>query len=510
MTNRLHQILATMILALAAIQLTPAFAQALPADNDPQSTYASGTFALPEQITEKQKYVIVIKVGGAADRIIELPDGSNVLRLVPAGRPIGNWRWSYFVRPLSKVAIEVLNYTQASETVALEALRGPNDSKLVFLEWKHNPTVKSYRLVTQPIRLRGDGKEFPGKETTVPTEPLEDQIEATSQSEKFGVFVKVTPGQVFNWRVEGLDDRKDVIAASTSRRMAIEAPWFLKMSKAGFKLQRAETLLAKESNVTNALLSFANVSSAAKGTQPAVHDAKTVSTEFAVIWQGKNQLTNSDHSLAYAGSFEARLNSQGTAKANDVMRARYGFGLLLAAPYELDTVGNLKWERDRKTKIEKGLVEFRATPIGNPFAVLLPRNKNSDLDPYGNVLPGKELPIQIAILPSLGFDVGKTLSSKIAGQTKDTEVRYVAALRLDVEMPWLANVLQLPRVSGTTTATARYLPREDSDKRKDFVTSGLDFWLGPNLALSGTYKVGRDAPAFDWGRNFTIGISGKF
>lgn len=499
-------------LAVAGLLLVwshAALSQSISAENDRTAQYQNGEFSLPESIADKQKYVIVIQVPSRKDRLIELPEGANSLRLVPSARPSGDWRWSYFVRPLAKVAIDVLNYPDVKTSVPLTGLRGTQDTRYIYVEWKHNPQVKGYQIVTQPITVLATG-EKPGKETTLASDALEDQIADTGQSERFGELIKVTPGQRLNWRVEGLNEWKDVIAASDMRRIEIEESWYAGLSKSGFKLQRAETLLAKEINPTNALFSFSNVSSAAKGTTAAVHDAKSYSTEFAVIWQGKPLWAAPQPYFAPAASFEARLNSNGTAKANDVMRARYGFGLLLEGKHATDIVGNLKWERDRKTKLEKGFLEFRATPVFEPFQMFWPRYGKEDTDPYSNVLPGKEKPLLIALMPSIGIDAGKTMLSRLPDQPRGTEIRLVGALRLDLEIPLLASVLQVPRVSGTTTATTRYLTKLDDDRRRDYVTSSLDIWLGPNLTLVGSYKVGRDAPAFDWGRSFTLGVSAKF
>ena len=78
--------------------------------------------------------------------------------------------------------------------------------------------------------------------------------------------------------------------------------------------------------------------------------------------------------------------------------------------------------------------------------------------------------------------------------------RVLGALRLLAGMSELVASLGNPRAGFA----------EGTDRRRDFLSLSLDFWLSPNLALNASYKVGRDAPAYLWGRNFSLGLSGRF
>ena len=506
--NRACMIVAS-VLASAA---TPGLCQFIPSGNDPGAQYVDGAFTLPDTIGPKQYYVIVIQAPGAKDVTIRLPEGSNVTRLVPAARPNGTWNWTYRRRPVEGAAIDVTS--QSGPVVARigDLTTIAADKQFLTVEWKHLPGAAKYRIVTRDVTRR-DGAEIVGRDNPpIAVDPLDELRDSTGVAELTTIpfYIPAAPGQSFQWRVEAQDDKDYVLASSAPQRVDVADKWYAGLSKAGFSLQRAEQLTIRELRKGDALLAFSQSSSDARGSTPATHNVRSFSSEFALLWRSpRNLLATGGDVLIPTASIEARLNSSGEAKANDVFRGRIGMGWISNAP-AFDSAANAKWEHDRKSGVEKTMLELAVTPLFNPIGVLLPRYDQSRTDFYGNVRPGMEYPIQFGFTPTLGVDVGRTTKSAADTVERDNVLRYFGTLRVDVEANLLASLLQIPRVSGWGTFTTRYLADEPSDRRKDFVSAGLEFWLAPNLGLAATYKVGRDAPAFQWGRNFGLGIAVRF
>src|SRR5260221_8012524 len=91
-----HSVVALVLLAFWQF----ARSETVPAANGGSAVYTDGVFTLPEQIEAKQRYILVIQIAEEKDREIQVPDGSNMFRLIPSARPVGKWSWTYRLRPI--------------------------------------------------------------------------------------------------------------------------------------------------------------------------------------------------------------------------------------------------------------------------------------------------------------------------------------------------------------------------------------------------------------------------
>jgi hypothetical protein len=130
---------------------------------------------------------------------------------------------------------------------------------------------------------------------------------------------------------------------------------------------------------------------------------------------------------------------------------------------------------------------------------------------YTGVIPADQIsPLAFRWRPFVGMDVGNNLRVGTSKEEKGTVFRLFGRVKLEVAFDGLANLLGLRNVNLFCDDTFFYLPLEDQAKRHNYLTSGIDFYLTSQVALSLRYSVGADAPTFVHARTFSTNIGVQF
>lgn len=477
------------------------------ASNDPNAKFTNGVFELPELKSAQQYYVIVVEEADEAQKRepIVLPRGVTAIRLSAIAQPKGRWTWRYELAPEIFQRISLLE--PAIGMVPLGELRGEKADEIMF-RWRAQPEVASYRLtywVTTPS-LWPAGDEPPAKPATVDID-AKAQHQDTGQADFNAAMIKLPPGAIVRWKVEGFGSTGIKVAESDDVKSTLATPWYAALKRNGLSLQRADQLLSPDKAAQPATFGYAR--SSVEATAGAARDYSSVyQTEFALLWNGTPFVTKPFGLDAVPrASVEARLHSSGADKATDAVRARAGVTLIGDSS---EIVANVKYESDGKLDTKKGLLELAITPTGSIFGLPWPSADGASRDMFGNVPLRALPPATIAITPTAGLELGKTFEVGTSTETKDSIVRYFGIVRADVELNSLALALLLPRVSAFGQVIYRYLPNADGDQSPVFTTAGLDFYVTSNVAISFRYGIGRDAPNFLWARNASVNLGLQF
>jgi hypothetical protein len=486
-------LIAGMSVATIAIAVaTQALAVTLYAGNDKSAQFENGSFNLPDLSNPKDVYTILIETADGKTMRIPLPPGATGLRMNASALPPSEWKWRYILQLTQLRTIDVLQ--PANGRVTYEQLARYDDG--VLFVWKHDPSADRYRLTvvmdkqpdhTQPAEW--------GKETSEELS-LEEHYKAHCNCLHYVWSTK--PGDRLKFKATALNKDGTSISESEFRTVAIDSPWSGQFARDGFKFQRSDTL-SKEIAGKPALFGYSasqNQGTARSGAYQA---------EFALVWEG-GERTVLNQVLYPRASVEARLTSSGTAKTNDVFRARVGADKLLS-DVPLNLTGNLKYDTEAKTGTKKGSVELMATPTFAPLARYYPRPTIETTDPSGNYTTRPW--IQVMPTVQVGLEAGHTFDVGSSEEKGRSFVRGRVDVGLDAQLNFLASLLRLPTVSLYARSTYWHLIHQDTD---NFVYSrtGASFKFTPETSLELTYTVGHDSPTFTFSRSVGVSLGVQF
>lgn len=474
--------------ACAVMSMVPAAcaAAASAATNDPAATFQEGVFRLPPLADPKDKYTLTLLVPGEKPQAIALPAGATGLILGSNALPAGPWSWSYRVQnkttaPLDLVTPDGLSYS-------INELGAHDDT--VLLEWKGVAGASRYRIAVATEKDGGAGWGDDARTECKAAECLEPEDNTGHH------LLQVKGGKRYRWAVAAIDKDGFVIGQSEARTIGVRASNVAALQQAGWKLQRSDTISAKDA-AKPALFSYVATQGAATPRSSAY------AAQFAVIWTAPEAVAPNVFPRVSA---EARRTSSGGAKAGDVTRLRAG---AYGAPQGYNWTAALKHERAHKDGTRKSMLELSITPIFGPFGqgINLPSLDPSQRDSAGNIKRGQWPLVQITPSLTLSADYGKTHAAGASIESGDTIKRLRSDLRFD--MLWTRAPKWLGVRSLSTYAEGSYwrLPGLGS---RHLAQAGISFGLTPEVSFDIAYVVGTDAPDFLFSRSTNVGLGVKF
>jgi len=391
---------------------------------------------------------------------------------------------------------KVLSFkTAAISLPKLSLITPPPDARNVSVfedvrfTWNRYTRAESYKLYVSKKNAGKNDKPVM-KEIT-----YSQQVDPPNPQNPPYEFVELKPGTDYIWHIEALIG-KEVVAKADDQGFQTRTAVFDEASKAGFKLQRAFTLIESLSKGDPATFGFA----AQHGARPSFN------AEFALQWLGKDP--ESGQIFRPEASVEARLHSSGEAKGKDAIKARLSAEADIShrAGFSSYVLTSLKYEIDRKANTEKVLAEFTYSPnIACVIGQLLPCDKD---DYTGRTAPG--VPYTYIWRPYVGFDAGR--SGKVGESLEDekTVIRGVVRLTGRVNLRQLAELLTLPNVSVFVDDYNRYLFKTSNQRNNNYFQTGMDFFINEAFSVALRGNIGRDAPNFKFDRNFGINLGVRF
>jgi hypothetical protein len=333
------------------------------------------------------------------------------------------------------------------------------------------------------------------------------QVNPTDPANPPYEFVELKNGIDYVWHVEALVD-KNVVARSDDQTFRTRSAFFEEAAKIGFKLQRAFTFGDSSTRGDPATFGFA----AQSGATPSFN------TEFALQWLGPDmcsetgtghiQCPDSVRLIRPEASIEARLNSSGNTKKNDALKARIAGVVNVKHSPGVSSffMGSFKYETDKKADTKKELVELLYTPsVACKIGMMLPCDKD---DYTGRTKPRIEYTYMWR--PYFGVDAGRTSKVGDSLENESTVVRAIVRLTGRVNLHQLAGILSLPNVSVFIDDYNRYLFRTTDHHNNNYLQTGMDFFVNDAFSIALRGNIGRDAPNFQFVRNFSINFGARF
>lgn len=475
---------ALLVVALACV--TPAALAASPsaASNDAAATFQDGVFRLPALADPKDQYILTLSAVGEKPQAIALPAGATGLILGSNALPAGQWSWSFRLQSKRLPAVPLL--TPDTLRFSMNELGAHDDT--VLLEWSGVQGAVRYRVAVATGKDGGWGNE--AKTECRAVECLEPENNTGHH------LLTVKGGKRYRWAVSAIDKDGIVIGQSEARTVEVSASNVAAAQLAGWKLQRSDTISAKDAGKP-ALFSYAAMQEAAAPRWSAY------AAQFAVIWTAPAALAPNVFPRLSA---ETRRTSSGSAKAGDVTRLRAG---AYGAPAGYNWTAALKHERAHKDDTRKTMLEMSVTPIFGLLGqgISIPSVDASQRDSAGNIKRGQWPLVQVTPLVTLSADYGKTHAAGASVETRDTVKRLRADVRFD--MLWTRAPRWLGVRSLSTYAEGTYwrLPGLGS---YHMAQAGISFGLTPEVSFDIAYVVGTDAPDFVFSRSTNVGLGIKF
>jgi hypothetical protein len=476
------------VVAIAVGCAANATAQSLPASNDPRATFETPIFRLPVPASDKDVYTLILGLRDGTTKKIVLPQGSAGWVAAPnlLSQGVISWRYVLQTDQLSPLAVS----TPDRRVSHAELIRYGDATAL---EWPHVEQAASYRLITRPDKA--------ASHAIAPEwgDEVKTELSVAEQVHKgIGHYdLQLASGARVQWRVLALDADGRAFAQSEPRVVTVDGSSFSAATAAGFKLQRSDTLSAKDAGKP-----------AVFGYSASQKDGKRSSayfTEFAVLWTGPQ--LESYRAFYPKASLEARLHSTGSDKDTDALKFRAGGYRILEGIGEV--TGNFKYEAESSKDTKKALLEMAFAPSFFPFAADLPRPTADRTAPSGNYRLGEAPAVQVMPNLTVGLDLGRTLKVGSSAETKKSLSRQWLDFRLDLQLNFLADALRIP---GATLygQTKRWHLSGQSPSTYHLSGAGLNFQMTKELSVDMSYVVGADAPAFKFNRTAVMGLGLKF
>lgn len=302
-------------------------------------------------------------------------------------------------------------------------------------------------------------------------------------------------GTSYRWIVAALDNEGLIIGQSEARTFQVDAPPVVAFQKAGWKLQRSDTISARNA-ADPALFSYAS------NRDEDTPKTSAYSAQAALLWRG-DVIGGTSASPSF--SLETRLTSSGDAKSNDVTRLRFG---AVGSTYYSTWSANLKYETARKNDTDKGMLEIGITPVFGILDRWLNVGSTPSRDVTGVILPSSWPILQVKPLVSFALDVGRTFSAGSSNETDRNVKRLRSDLRLD--MLWAPAARALGVVYIASYGQTTYWHLLGQSKNYHLAGAGVSIGITPQISLDFAYLVGEDAPNFNYTRSTNVGLGIKF
>jgi hypothetical protein len=495
--SRFRQVCGTVALALGLIFCVRALAAdvgLVRSQNSPNSTYADGEFRIAEELLGPDGYEILISDNEQMQnaRSLVLPSGTILLKLAPSARPKGHFYWTVEALGKPRGGTESITLINPPPGTVVRA-RDINLQDNIPLRWTRVPSATSYVINLQigddaptTIEIKG-AKADPRIDSKISGDPYH--------------YLKAGTSRTYRWWVEAYLGQK-VIATSDHAQFSTEPTAIDALSKQGVSLQRSFTLEQSEKVQKQA---------ATIGMLNEAGSPKSYNTEFALVWNPRRQAKDArdeslfDHTLG--ASIEARLNSNGSNKNNDAIRARITENLDYAGSVSSWTALSLKYETTRSKDTEKVVGELLYAPTFGIFSRFLPVGKPD----YTGVIPPDLIPaVSLRLQPYFGIDAGNNVSVGTSGEQNGTVFRLLGRAKVELSLNSVARALGLRGTMLFIDDSYRYLPLESQVRKHNYLASGVDFSFTDDVALSFRYNVGEDAPVFKESRSFTVNLGLHF
>lgn len=481
------------VLALsgALLALTPvASAATIPAANDPRGTFIDGTFRLPALDDPADQYILKVAVAGEKDaRTYTVPAGGVGFILGDNAIPQSEWSWTFRVQKTARAPVLLVTPDQLH--ISAWDLHYYNESWL--LEWNKLTGANKYILtvavdkeedLTKPPKWGAGSK-------------IECNVRCVNETAGATAFesVSLQAGKRYRWNVAALDTDDIVIGQSEPREIFVASGHGAAFKKAGWKLQRSDTISAQNA-AKPALFGYV-------ADEDETHSRTTAySVQAALLWHGSGIMGDA---VFPSASLETRRTSSGDAKASDVSRARVGaFGAFPNATWS----AAIKYETARKDHTDKGMLELGITPVFGVLDQWLIVGPAPARDSTGNILPSSVPILQLKPLISFSADIGKTFSVGTSDETNETVRRLRSDLRLDMLWPRLARQIGVVYIDTYAEKTYWRLLGQGKSHRLD--QAGLTVGITPEISFDVSYSNGEDAPVFKFARSTNVGLGIKF
>lgn len=326
-------------------------------------------------------------------------------------------------------------------------------------------------------------------------------------------YVELKAGTTYQWRVEAFannpcrsDPEPRIIAKSEQRTLETMRNPGKRFTDAGFKLQRAFTLIdSEEEQGDPATFGFL----AQTGSKP------IFSTEFALLWQRdkKGGMHISDNVTLYpAASIEARLHSSGDEKKKDAVKARLTgeFDITHDNPFfpnllVSQLLSSLKYETDHDADTKKLMLELLWAPqVRGKIGQELPKVPH-----YTGADPGGLREFAYIWQPYLGLDAGRTTSVGKSLEDGNAVTRAVFRVTGRLSLLGVAERLHVKAITLFADDYYRYLWHTSNQRGNNYLEAGADFYLTDTMSIALRGAIGRDAPDFEFSRSFGINLGLK-
>jgi hypothetical protein len=378
-----------------------------------------------------------------------------------------------------------------------------NVRQWTLFTWQRVPGARTYKLYTQ-----ADG----AKDESDITICDPDQVDPPIAEDLPWGYVELEAGKTYHWRVEAFtnnpcrhDPTSQIIAKSEERMFGTAPNPTKRFTDAGFKLQRAFTLLdSEEDQADPATFGF----QAQTGSKP------VFSTEFALLWKPKGEEVRFSKNVAayFIASLEARLHSSGDEKQHDAVKARLSEDFYISNdnPTLPNFLGahlfsSLKYETDHEADTKKVMLELLWAPqVKGEIGQELPKVTH-----YTGRDPGGLREFAYIWQPYLGLDAGKSTNVGKSLENGDAITRGVVRVTGRLSLLGVAERLNVARITLFADDYYRYLWHTSNQRGNNYLEAGADLYLTDNISIAFRGSVGRDAPDFEFTRTFGINLGLK-
>ena len=477
-----------LFLACSAVIANPT----VPATNDAAATYTSGWFRLPDSISEKARYSIIVEATGSADTRLDLPNGVTAIQLKSAALPKGVWTWRYALHSDNPPESLTLSDKNAAKLSPNELAASAGQT---LLRWKADTSgkIEKYKVIVQVDKPEGS----PPKENWTPaSNQIVVAAKGATQQDEFAEFSPVA-GKHYRWAVQALD-RDDVVVAKSAFRELVTTPlWSESLSRAGWSLARSKTLIDGGASQP-AFFGYRSAESATAARNAAY------AAEFALGWQPRASVGAGFYPDA---TIEARLAASGTGKAENAYK-------LYAGAYRPgDTVhvnAYAKYEYEKRGGSRKSLFEIDLTPTFRPFGFFqsIPATGNAGQDPAGNLQPTTAW-FSVAPVITFAGEFGRNIVVGDSVETADQLRRLRLDTRLILQSDRIAYLLGIASFSASAANSIWRLSGASLSQARASRLA-LNFGITPGVGIGVNYAVGREPPKFAFARTVNAGLEVKF
>ena len=481
--------LALLSCALALLAFN-AGATTIIATNNQSGVFTDGLFKLPPLNDPKEFYILtLVSQADNSERVILLPAGAIGIFLGGNAVPAGPWTWKFRAQRMERENIPLV--TPDDLRISAWDLHHYDDTWL--LEWNKIDRASTYRIGVSMNEETDLSKPATwGKEIRFDCNSrCLTEMRGKTAYQRIGLKA----GKRYRWTVAALDNEDLIIGQSEARTFQVDAPSVVAFQKAGWKLQRSDTISAR--NAADPAL-FSYVSNRDEDTPR----TSAYSAQAALLWRG-GVIKQTSASPSF--SLETRLTSSGDAKSNDVTRVRLG---AVGAAYYSTWSANLKYETTRKDDTDKGMLELGITPVYGVLDRWLNIGSPPLRDVTGVIVPSSWPILQVKPLVSFALDVGRTFSTGSSNETDRNVKRLRSDLRLD--MLWASAARALGVVYIASYGEATYWHLLGQRKNYHLAGAGVSIGITPQISLDFAYLVGEDAPNFNFTRSANVGLGIKF